>query len=231
MNGSCLSARVRSGKGGHMQGPSPIATKKTRLFRCTAALGLFLSLSMPMMWPSSAIAQQSSRFTAPVSFTSQTSSASDALSPLRSRTLRGEGTFPRKHAVELRMKQRGTIVAARVEEWATPRVGPGPQLAPVHHSPVSHALPEFVAEDTAFSTRVRMPITDLWGGRLHMDGFYLEVSANSIFRGLPQSSDLLWAAPASLRLRPATSYGVHLSFRLRRTRTRTLCRYLFGAGA
>ncbi len=211
-----------------MEGPSPIATKKTRLFRCNVALGLFLSLSMPMMWPSSAIAQQSSQLTTPRTFMTLTSSTPNVPSSLRSRTLRGEGRCPRNHAVELRMRQRGTTVAARVEEWATPRVGPGTQQAPVHHSPVSHALPEFVAEDTAFSTQMRMPIAALWSGRLQLDGFYLEVSANTMFHGLPQSRDLSWAAPASLRLRSATSYGVKLSFRLPHIHPRTLCRYFVG---
>lgn len=207
------------------------ATNKTSLFRCTVAVGLFVSLSTPIVSPSSAIAQQSSQSTTPRNFMTLTRSAPSIPSTLQERTLRAEGMFPRKQAVELRMKQRGTTVVARVEEWATPRVGPDMQLAPAHNSRVSHGWPEFVAEDTAFSTEMRMPLAAFWGGRLQVDGFYLQVSANSIFRGLPQSSDLWWAAPASLRLRPATSYGIHLSFRLRRTRTRTLCRYLFVAGA
>ncbi len=207
------------------------ATHKTSLFRCTVAVGLFVSLSTPIMWPSPAIAQQSSQWTAPVNLKVLASPATDVLPTLQWQTLTAEGTFPRKQAGELRIKQAGSIVTARLQERPTPRIGPGLQLAPVHNSRMSHGWPEFVAEDTAFSTDMRMPIAAFWGGRLQFDGFYLEVWANSMFRGLPQSSDLWWAAPASLRLRPATSYGVHLSFRLRRTRTRTLCRYLFGAGA
>jgi len=116
-----------------MRDSSPIATKETRLFGCTVALGLFLSLSMPIMWPSSAIAQQSSQLTTPRNFMTLTSSTPNIPSTLQARTLRAEGTFPRKHAVELRMKQRGTTVVARVEEWATPRVGPGTQLAPTSY--------------------------------------------------------------------------------------------------
>ncbi len=210
-----------------MQGPSRIATKKTRLLRCTVALGLFLSLAMPILWPSSAIAQQSSELTTPRNFMTLTSATPNVPSSLRSRTLGVEGMFPRKHAVELPMKQRGTTVAARVEEWATPRVGRGTQLAPVHDSPVSHALPEFVAEDTAFSTQMRMPIAALWGGRLQLDGFYLEVSANGMFRGLRQSS-AVWATPGTLAPRSATSYGIRLSFRMPHIHTRTLCRYFVG---
>jgi|GEM_PF-2687836 len=214
-----------------MEDPSGSAAKKTSLFRCTAAVGLFVSLWTPILWPSPAIAQQSSQVATSVNFFSLTGSTPNIPSALRWRTLPAEGTLPRKQSAELCIEEARSIVTVRLEEWPTPRIGPDMQLAPVRHSRMSHGLPELFGEDTAFSTRVWMPIADVWGGRLQMDGFYLELSANSMFRGLPQSSDSWWAAPASLRLRPATSYGIHLSFRLCRTRTRTLYHYLFRGGA
>ena len=89
-------------------------------------------------------------------------------------------------------------------------------------------LPTLYQEDTPFSTQVRMPVAGLWGGRLQFDGFYREISADSVFRGLPQSSGVWWATPGSLAQRFATSYGIHLSFRMPHIRTRTLCRYFVG---
>src|SRR5262245_681607 len=69
-------------------------------------------------------------------------------------------------------------------------------------------LPALYQEDTPFSTQVRMPVADLWCGRLQFDAFYREISADSVFRGLPQSSGVWWASPGSLTLRPAASYGL-----------------------
>ena len=103
--------------------------------------------------------------------------------------------------------------------------------AGVKEASAARRLPTFYQEDTPFSTQVRVPIVDLWGGHLLIDGFYLQISANTVFRGLPQSGDLWWAAPASLSLRSIRSYGINLSFRLRVDRRRTLRRYLFGEGA
>jgi hypothetical protein len=76
-----------------------------------------------------------------------------------------------------------------------------------------------------------MPIADLWGGRLQLEVFYREISAHDVLHGLPQSSGVWWATRGSLRLRPAASYGIHLSFRLHVARGRTLYRYVFGGGA
>jgi len=101
-----------------------------------------------------------------------------------------------------------------------------------HISPVeserSQRLPALYQEDTPFSTQVRMPIADLWRGRLQLDGFYREISADSMFRGFPQSSRIWWPAPGSLTLRPAVSFGIRLSLRMPHIRTRTLYRYLVG---
>ncbi len=97
-------------------------------------------------------------------------------------------------------------------------------------SPRAQRLPTFHEEDTPFSSQVRLPMADLWRGRLQLDGFYREISADSVFRGLPQASGVWWATSGSLTLRPAVSYGITLSFRLRRTGATTLFRYLFGLG-
>ncbi len=92
----------------------------------------------------------------------------------------------------------------------------------------SQRLPAVYQEDTPFSSQVRMPVADLWRGRLQFDGFYREISAESVTRGLPQSSGVWWATPGSLAQRSATSYGIRLSFRMPHIHTRTLCRYFVG---
>lgn len=115
-----------------MKDPSRTTTKKTSLFRCTAAVGLFVSLSTPILWPSPAIAQESSQWTAPVNLKVLASPAIDVLPTLRWQTLTAEGAFPRKQAGELRIKQSGSIVTARLEEWPILRVGPDMQRAPMH---------------------------------------------------------------------------------------------------
>ncbi len=133
----------------------------------------------------------------------------------------------------LRMTLVGTSPFARREGPSTPLMVGRFEVA--HVSPAEsermQRFPALYQEDTPFSTQVRMPIADLWGGHLLIDGFYLQISANTVFRGLPQSSDLWWAAPASLSLRSIRSYGINLSLRLRVARRRTLHRYLFGEGA
>ena len=89
-------------------------------------------------------------------------------------------------------------------------------------------LPVLYEEDTPFSTQVRMTVANLWSGRLQFDAFYREISADSMVRGLPQSSSVGWATPGSLTLRSAMSYGIRLSFRMPHIRTRTLYRCLLG---
>jgi len=128
------------------------------------------------------------------------------------------------------MKFVGTNHLASVTGSSTPiMVGP---LGIAHVAPAesvrSRCFPALYQEDTPFSTQVRMPIADLWRGRLQLDAFYREISADSVFRGLPQSSSIWWTAPGSLMLRPAASYGIHLSFRMPHIRTGTLCHYLVG---
>jgi hypothetical protein len=77
-------------------------------------------------------------------------------------------------------------------------------------------FPALYQEDTPFASQVRMPLVELWGGRLQLDGFYREISSENVFRGLPQSSGVWWATPGNLTPRSATSYGIHLSFRCRK---------------
>ncbi len=122
---------------------------------------------------------------------------------------------------------------ATMEKRATPMAAGHRELppAPIPDRELPHRLPEFFEEDTAFSTQMRLSVADLWGGRLQLDAFYREISADSVFRGLPQSNGVWWATPGSLTLRPAASYGIHLSFRMSHLRARTLCRYLFEGGA
>lgn len=91
-------------------------------------------------------------------------------------------------------------------------------------------LPTFYVEDTPFSTQVRVPVAHLLGGRLRFEAFYREISVNNIVRGVGQVSDLCPPIPGGLSLPSATSYGINLSIRLRRTGTRTLYRCLFGGG-
>jgi hypothetical protein len=87
-------------------------------------------------------------------------------------------------------------------------------------------LPTLYEEDTPFSTQVRLPLFDLWGGRLQFDGFYREISADSVFRGLPQSSGVWWTTQGNPMLRPGVSCGIHVSFRMLHMGRGTLCRYL-----
>jgi len=89
-------------------------------------------------------------------------------------------------------------------------------------------FPALYQEDAPFSTQVRMPLADLWGGRLQLDAFYREISAHSIFHGLSLSGSIGWTRPQSLTLRAATSYGIQLSFQVPQIRPRTLYRYLLG---
>ncbi len=91
----------------------------------------------------------------------------------------------------------------------------------------SQRLPAVYQEDTPFSSQVRMPVADLWRGRLQFDGFYREISTDSVFRGILQSNGV-WATPGTLAPRSATSYGIRLSFRMPHIHTRTLCRYFVG---
>ena len=132
----------------------------------------------------------------------------------------------------IRTNLAGTSPVARVRGSPTPM--PAGRLGVAHVSPAESErmprLPAVYQEDTPFSTQARMPVADLWGGRLQFDGFYREISANSMFHGLSQSTGIGWATPQSLTLRSATSYGIQLSFRMSHIRTRTLHRYLLGGG-
>jgi hypothetical protein len=134
--------------------------------------------------------------------------------------------------VALRVKPRAINPTAQLQGSSRPMVAGRFEAAHVS-SAESHRtqhLPTLYQEDTPFSTEVRMPVADLWGGRLQFDGFCREISANSMVHGLPQSGGIWWATPQSLTPRPATSYGIQLSFRMPHIRPRTLYRYLLGRG-
>ena len=97
---------------------------------------------------------------------------------------------------------------------------------------VVQRLPAFYQEDTAFSTQTRMPVADLWRGRLRFDAFYREISANYMGHGVAQSSDSWQPLPAGLSLRSETNYGITLFFRLARVQPgRTFFHFLFGGGS
>src|SRR5712692_1607470 len=118
------------------------ATSKTSLFRCTVALGLLVSLAIPIVWPSSAIAQESSPLTAPVSFTFQTSSASDALSPLRSQTAQEDSStraHPSVSGAARKARYADSSLPRASRPWVPPDVDDGvPSVAPG----VACSLPE-----------------------------------------------------------------------------------------
>ena len=121
------------------------------------------------------------------------------------------------------MQMKGSLTPSAAGRFEVAHVAPAESVR-------SRCFPALYQEDTPFSTQVRIPVADLWRGRLQLDGFYREISADSVFRGLPQFSSVWWASPGSLTLRPAASYGIHLSFRMPRIRPRTLYRYLLGRG-
>src|SRR5262249_39653847 len=119
------------------------------------------------------------------------------------------------------MQMEGSLTPSAAGRFEVAHVAPAESVR-------SRRFPALYQEDTPFSTQVRMPLAHLWRGRLQLDGFYRETSADSVFRGLPQSSSIWWTAPGSLTFRPAASYGIHLSFRMPHIRTRTLCLCLVG---
>ncbi len=217
---------------------------------------LFLALLAPLMWPPSTTAQQLRHTRAPVNLGPtlnllfvdiHPASSSSAELPLALGSRRGrpyadvkflpggtgkltyepfaapDGTGPANAAL---LRNAGATRPRSLTPLADHRF----QVAhlPPAESEHSQRLPALYQEDTPFATQVRMPLADLWGGRLQFDGFYREISADSVIRGVPQSSGVWRATPGSLAQRSATSYGLRLSFRMPHIQTRTLCRCFVG---
>jgi hypothetical protein len=210
--------------------------------RAPSGGALFLALSAPLVWPPSTIAQQFPHTPATVNLGPTINLAFRDIASLRSHKLpfNPETKQSQNHAqvkflpckrklrqqpfagpdstrltnAALRMKLVGTSPVARSTGSSTSMmVG---RFAVAHASPAeSHRtehLPTLYREDTPFSTQVRMPVANLWGGRLQLDGFYREVSTNRMLRGLAQSSDPPRANPVGSLPHSDTAYGIALSF-------------------
>jgi len=92
-------------------------------------------------------------------------------------------------------------------------------------------LPAFYEEDTPFSSQVRVPLTDLWNGRLQFDAFYQELVTSGIFHGMDQSGNPWGITPGTVATPSNISYGITLSFHKPLPQPKNLCRHLFGKGA
>ena len=93
-----------------------------------------------------------------------------------------------------------------------PGHGMGFAPAPVPGVPAIERQPVFYQEDTPFSTQVRKPVAHVLGGRLRLDAFYREISANNMVRGAAQATQFWRPIPGGVALRSAKSYGVTLTF-------------------
>jgi hypothetical protein len=180
--------------------------------------GIFLALLVPLVWPPSTTAQQLRHTPATGSLGPTINLMLVDMHPasLRSNNLSlTPGTRPGQPHVWMKFLANDEGKLSHEPFAAIPLASGRFQVAHVApaESERSQRLPAVYQEDTPFASQVRMPVADLWRGWLQFDGFYREISTDSVFRGLLQSSGV-WATPGTLAPRSATSYGIRHSSRM-----------------